>query len=353
MIQQQINATANLDNFNYMAILKQQQDTITAQQATITALQQRGQQTYEGDNTLFGDFAKQWLDMRSNKVSPTTMAKNEWNVKNLLPSFESMPLTALNVKTVQHFFDVFSKNHQSSTIKLVKSVLSMIMNYANAQDLLKKNPMPFIEIKQGEEYHKRPLTKKEICALIVDTKDERLWILPHLFLGTGMRREEVLGLRWEDVNFSTHEIYVHEVYTQNSYSKPVVGKPKTKKSTRYVAISQELCDMLKKYQEQQFDKYGKRTFIIGQRHEDKRTTPATLRGIIYRWRDKTGIKDLVSHMFRHTYATLAKEAGIDEMTIARQLGHTTTKLLETVYIHQTSNKDQLECANVMGKVLYK
>lgn len=337
-----------------MLTIKDQQETIKAQQQTIQALQSR-QERYEGDNILFTDFAEQWLAFKKQDVGQGTYAKYHINYKhNIKPFLQGKTLTQIDVGTIQGLLNSLcsNKNLKPATMKIIRTTLNQIMKRADGMNLLKRNPIPFVSIPRGESDHKRALTKQERQRLITATKDERLWIIPYLLLGTGMRREELLALTWDDVDLERRQIHVHEIYTQDCYSKNYVGKTKTQKSNRYIAIDDELVCHLKTYQQQQFDRYGKRKFIIGQRAKDVRTTPTVLRDVIQRWRDKSGIADLTSHMFRHTYATVAHDAGIDNITIIRQLGHTTTKLLETTYLHQTTDKDQQHCANVISREIY-
>ena len=168
-------------------------------------------------------------------------------------------LTQIDVNIVQGLLNSLcsNKNLKPATMKIIRTTLNQIMKRADGMNLLKRNPIPFVSIPRGESDHKRALTKQERQQLITATKDERLWIIPYLLLGTGMRREELLALTWDDVDFERRQIHVHEIYTQDCYSKNYVGKPKTKKSNRYIAIDDELVCCLKTYQQQQFDKYGK------------------------------------------------------------------------------------------------
>lgn len=305
---------------------------------------------YKGGNILFTDFAELWFNSRKD-VRPTTLAKNRINYdKHIKPVLEGKTLSQVNVPTLQGLLD--SLNLKPATLKLVKSVLNMIMTWADAQWLIEKNPVQFVKIPQVESDHKRSLTKEEIARLFAVTKDDKLGIIPPLCIATGMRPGELLGLKWDNVDFKNSCIYISETFTLDCYSKAHVGEPKTKGSKRYIAIDGNIINLLKEHKAKQTSHYGNKTYVLSNRHEDKQINPSTLRAKINMWKRKADIPDLCGYMFRHTSATLAYEAGVPLLPIARQFGHATTKLLETTYIHQTTTQDQRECAEAVSKAIF-
>jgi integrase len=344
--------TMNLDN-NTMDMTSNpfiQQMIQSAVKAGIQAGMQAKPQC-KGDNILFTNFAEEWFKSRKD-VRPTTLAKNRINYdKHIKPALTGKTLTQVTVPIVQTLFD--SLHLKPATLKIIKSVLNMIMTWADGRDLIDKNPMPFIKIPKGESNHKRALTKEEITRLLDATKNERMWIIPYLCIATGMRPEELLGLKWANINLDEQYLFIDETFTIDCYSHTHIGEPKTKGSRRYIAIDSQIVALLKRYKAEQTKRYGVRTYVLNNRSEDRQVNPSTLRDKIVLWRDKAKIPDLCGYMFRHTSATVAYEAGVPLLTIARQFGHTTTKLLETVYVHQTTTKDQKDCALKVSNVIFE
>lgn len=326
---------------------------ISERDNTITQLQRQQGSQYAGDTILFTDFAESWFAGRKHTVGQGTYAKNRINYdKHIMPHLKGMMLSEVTVPVVQGLLNLAMEHLSSATVKLVKSTLKMILDSADGQDLIKKNPMPFVRIKYEESRHKRALTADERKRLFLATEKERLWIVPYLALGTGMRQEEVLGLKWSCVDFERKQIYIEEVYARDCHSKAFKAEPKTKKSRRYIAVDDVLLEKLREYQKEQKEAYGYRTYVVNNRREDKQTHPKTIDKKIRLWRTLAGIDDLSFHMFRHTYATLAFDSGVPMLTLCRQMGHADTRLLETTYIHQMSTKDQHECAELIGTVMY-
>lgn len=203
---------------------------ISERDNTITQLQRQHGSQYAGDTLLFTDFAESWFAGRKHTVGQGTYAKNRINYdKHIMPHLKGMMLSEVTVPVVQGLLNLAMEHLSSATVKLVKSTLKMILDSADGQDLIKKNPMPFVRIKYEESRHKRALTADERKRLFLATERERLWIVPYLALGTGMRQEEVLGLKWSCVDFEQKQIYIEEVYARDCHSKAFKAEPKTKK----------------------------------------------------------------------------------------------------------------------------
>lgn len=342
--------------FQSLQTIQQQQQLIADQQQRIAELQQRNTMpAYKGDTILFEDYAEMWFNMRKQQVRHTTWHKNRICYDtHLFPAFHGFTLTQLDKMTLQPVFDTLAETRKPATMKLIASTMNMIINDALDADLIPKNYMKVVKIKQGESDHKRALSQDEIKCLLLATEKERLWILPYLGLGTGMRPEEMLGLKWSCVHLDEGYISVEETYTRDVHSRPVKGEPKTKGSKRLISIGATLIEKLRQYQKEQREQFGEKTYVLGtrDRRKDGQTHPKTLDRKKYEWRKKACIPDFTMYFFRHTYASVAHESGVDEITIARQLGHADTKMLEHVYIHQRTNQDQIECANVVDSVMF-
>lgn len=342
--------------FQNLQTIQEQQQLIAEQQRLIAELQQRGNAARcKGDTILFEEHAERWFSMRKQLVSVTTWHKNR-NCYDayLYPAFKGLVLTQLDKMTLQSVMDTLAETRKPATMKIIKSTMNMILNDAMDGDLIPKNYMSVVKIKQGESDHKRALTQDEIKCLLLATEHERLWIIPYLGLGTGMRPEEMLGLKWECVNLDEGYIYVEEVYTRDVHSRAIKGEPKTKSSKRRIYIGTTLIEKLRQYQKEQREQFGKKVYVLGTRdkRKDGQTHPTTLDRKKYKWRKAACIPDFTMYFLRHTYASIAHESGIDELTIARQMGHVDTKMLEHVYIHQRNHQDQINCASVLDTALF-
>ena len=151
-----------------------------------------------------------------------------------------------------------------------------------------------------------------------------LTILPDLY--TGLRIGELCALQWKDIGFINNIISITKTVQRiknndinsNVKTKLIITEPKTEYSVRTVPIPKFLITILKQYRSDR-DVY----FFT---NTDKPKDPRALEKYFKDLLSKCGIRDLVFHALRHTYATRAREAGIDIKILSQLLGHSHTKL---------------------------
>ena len=191
-----------------------------------------------------------------------------------------------------------------------------------------------------------------------------------LELHTGMRRGELCGLRWCDVDFQNRTISVNQVLgkVKNGY---IVKDPKTKSSKRTIAVSKDVIDSLKGWKKIQMESsmeagdlwVGKRGSEYDQNYVF--TSPDYPGRAIYP--DSVGNKfhkiikayneqyqgnlpDINFHGTRHTSATLLISEGVDVVEVSHRLGHSKTSTTEDVYAHQLKHVDE-HVADVLDDIL--
>lgn len=138
---------------------------------------------------------------------------------------------------------------------------------------------------------------------------------------TGMRREEVLGLRWEDVNIEEHYATICRAITYPDMNKPEIKKPKSERSERTVPLVEAVTRLLKSVEKTE-------GFVIGGESPLCYSSAIRLRQRAFK---KLGIVGFNNHDFRTTFGTQLKESGMTSATVADMLGHADTRMVETVY----------------------
>ncbi|MBQ8506932.1 MAG: tyrosine-type recombinase/integrase [Clostridia bacterium] len=149
--------------------------------------------------------------------------------------FGDEPIEFIDTDRIQDYIN--SMQHLTTdTIKKKVNFLSQMFNIAVEKELVKRNPTKSSSIKYGGQEGKgiTALPKEKVRELvdkirIAPSKNMALWLA--LMLYAGMRREEALGLRWEDIDFDTGFLHIERSVTYPS-SRPVLGPPKTKGSDR-------------------------------------------------------------------------------------------------------------------------
>jgi integrase len=154
-----------------------------------------------------------------------------------------------------------------------------------------------------------------------------------LLLLTGMRRGEVLGLRWDDIDFAKKTIYVRRNVTYPT-NQPNITSTKTENGVRQIPLDDNLAILLDRPEHP-------RGFIVGGRH------PITL--MAYRWmyeriEKQVDLHEATAHIFRHSYLTMLDAAGVDPKTLQVIAGHGDIRITMNRYVHE--REKDIEAAGV-------
>lgn len=294
----------------------------------------------------------------------------------LMPSFAHIKLDELTYEIIQTESVRWSKEGKLQPLRGKESadlkcgisaasvnrhlvILSMIMKKCIAPwNLLRDNPVSHVERLTALPTARKTYSWAEVKQLLhtaslpgprtSDLSQQRTQAIVHLALFTGMRRGELFGLSWKDIDFHENELYVHQVieYTEEHglLIKPV---PKTVSSIRYICFDKYTREILKslkaEYNETKlklggnFDKHDYQLVF-----SDITGEPLRPENFSITWRRltaKAGIKHISIHDLRHTHATLCGDLGIEMESIRDRLGHSKGSITGH-YRHRSRTADQ-------------
>lgn len=268
-------------------------------------------------------------------LAPKTVDNYQQYIKlNILPFLGDKRLDEINVATIQQFYDWMAtaasrgrkKNLNRDTITRIGGLLSRIFKVALDMDLIDDTPMKktLLRIRAEAAGHHRALPDDEIARIKLaipdlENEDQRLYMA--LLAFTGMRPEEVYGLRWEDVHLDRSYAQVVRAVTYPKNSKPHIGPPKTDRSSRTVLLPAKVVEILKAVQKPD-------GFILGGDapwcySKKVRISEAAFNAL--------GIVGYTDADFRTTFGTQLKESGKTSAEVADLMGHADTRMVETVY----------------------
>ncbi|MBQ5318419.1 MAG: site-specific integrase [Oscillospiraceae bacterium] len=296
----------------------------------------------------FEDFARQWFkEYAEIKLKQRTVEGYHQMEKRIYKAIGHIRLDKLTTRHIQKFIlelcdaereDGRNRNGgklSTKTIKLYKSMISTICDYAVKMQMISTNPCKNVTIPKVVTPEKDYYSIEEaqhLMELFNQESEENYKYVCFFILAiyTGFRLGELLGLEWKDVNFETNVITVNRTCL---YSKAKGGlyteTPKTKQSMRSLKVPQGVIDMLKKWydlQDKQRKKVGSK-WIETDRIFTKwngLTLDRTAPGYYYkRFCERTGMRYVSTHSMRHLNASLLINAGIDVKTVQSCLGHST------------------------------
>lgn len=226
--------------------------------------------------------------------------------------------------------------HRSSkrrhTVIKHHNLLTNTLNAAERQEYITKNPMRAVSPPKKRQREAKFYTPEQLGVLLAKAVGTRLELPMFICAYLGLRRGELCGLRWSDVDLEHHTITIENTRTQAG-KKEIEKGTKTASSTRTLYQPDTLCDMLKaaKEHQQACRATYKNTVIV---MEDGRPfRPNYLSELFGKFLADNDLPKIVLHELRHTFASLSNQAGIPAYNIGKALGHSTPATTQKIYTH--------------------
>ena len=184
---------------------------------------------------------------------------------------------------------------------------------------------------------------EKLDAFFAEAKESGVFELYYLELSTGLRRGELLGLKWTDINWNAGTLSIQR---QIQRIKGVIQETalKTRNAYRTIALPEDTLTMLKQLKKQSTSSY------IFPSPKGGIMEPDAVRKKLKRLLKRAGLEELRMHDLRHTYATLALQNGVDVKTLSGILGHYSAGFTLDTYGH-ISTQMQKEAARKVGGFL--
>ena len=281
----------------------------------------------------FEKWANKWLDTYKKGVvkDHTYHFTYKSNIdKYLVPYFGKAHLMDIQQIDIQKYFNsVCNESGEplaKSTLEKHKLILKSIFDAAIDNDLCYKNPVKNIKFQHVTETAVRNVWTREQAEKALEYSKKCLRLDIVVYLNTGLRRSELLGLKWSDIDFENNTLHVQRAIVQTK-GKIVIDRPKSAKSDRIIPFSEDFGKYLKKFQ-------SDNEYVIGL---DGYMSPSTYSTQFKEFMEKlnaeTGVPILTPHELRHTYGTLKREEGVDIYTIQKVMGHADISITAGIYVH--------------------
>lgn len=192
----------------------------------------------------------------------------------------------------------------------------------------------------------------------METEPLKWKTLIHLFLITGARRGELLGLKWDKVDFENNRIYI----CNNILYSPDIGvyedTPKTETSKRFIALPEETMQLLKQYKREQTEEHLKsgiinsRSGFVFCQYDGKPMHPDSATDYLKKFSKRNNLPHINPHAFRHTMASMLYYNGVDSVSISKRLGHAQVSTTANIYAHVVEQADKKN-AEILSDIFLK
>jgi integrase len=291
-------------------------------------------------------FFKTWEEKHLNRIkNPISKNIKIWYLnhinKYIIPLIGSLKLGKLNTLQIENMFNKIEA--EDTTLKAIYSTLRTALNDAVRWRFISYNPIMAVTPPELREREYTILDAKQALHFLEIAKPSRNYCVYLIALTTGMRIDEILGLRWEDIDFKKHVIKVSQQVigvgkdiefgtTKGKRSRKILMIPLLESELKIRAKEQkeEMAKSEYKYAEYDlvFDTYKRNP---GRPIASKNISQREFKVLLKRAK----LPEMKFHELRHSMATLLIELHIPYEVIAQILGHVDTKLLEKTYSHPT------------------
>lgn len=313
----------------------------------------------------FCQLAEEWLEQeQALKLKPSSLGRLKRIAPRIYNSIGDIRIDKLSAREIQQFISYLSKGIDgknrfkplsSKTVKNYLWFISGACNYGIRMDMMSENPCKRVIVPRQEPHEKQIYTQDDVCAILDKLDDEDITYKAFFYLASysGLRRGELLGLKWDNIDLEQGIVNVNKSLIHTSEIGTVLSSTKTDKSTRFIRISNEVVNVLrelKKSQEQKEKELGNKWIKSGSVFTNcfgdtmGYNTP-------YNWFEhfchKNDFPFLGIHAFRHFVASWLIYQGVDIQSVSGTLGHSSSTTTLSIYSH-TIQAAQARVSDVMN-----
>ncbi len=306
----------------------------------------------------------QWMDVwfenyAKIKVRPSSHQTYRGYIDNhIKPNIGKIPLGKLTTLELQKLYKKLlsrgrvdrieakgqPKGLSPKTVRNIHQVISSAMDFAKAQKLIAVNPTDGCALPKLEHREMKTLPVEQLASFLREAKESGVFEMYYIELATGLRRGELLGLKWEDLDLEQCTLRVQRQVSR--INGEVVEAPlKTKNSYRTISLGEDAVGILKK----QKKKCGDSEYVFPSPTGGP-ISPDSVIQMLHRVLKRAGLPKVRFHDLRHTFATVALQNGVDIKTVSGMLGHYSAGFTLDTYAHVTTAA-QREAAKTMGNIL--
>ena len=307
-----------------------------------------------------GQWMEVWFEHYAKvKVRPSSHQTYRGYIDNhIKPNIGKIPLEKLTSLELQKFYKKLltsgrvdrieskkqSKGLSPKTVRNIHQIIASAVKLAKEQKIIASDPTEGCALPKLEHREMKTLPVEQLQSFLREAKDSGVFELYYLELATGLRRGELLGLKWEDIDLERGDLQVKRQIAR--IDGEVVEAPlKTKNAYRTLPLAEDTIGVLKA----QKKKVGSCPWVFPSPTGGP-MSPDSVLHMLHRALKRAGLPRVRFHDLRHTFATLALQNGVDVKTVSGMLGHYSAGFTLDTYAHVTTSA-QRQAAEAMEHVL--
>ena len=322
------------------------------------------------NNKTFAEYAAYVIDLKEHTgTKHSTIELYKHLCERIIPAIGHIKLKDLRADHLNSFYTALGKPGQNKrtgsglsakTILEHHRLISTVLDQAEKEGQVPFNVAAKATLPKVAKKEVNYFQPEQIAAIRDALKQEPLkWeTLTHLFLLTGARRGELLGLKWSAVDFEKNRVHI----CNNVLYAPDRGiyedTPKTATSDRYITLPAETMQLLRTYRAWQNTErlrlgefYENQGFVFSQENGSP-MHPDSATDWMSKFSKRHGLPHINPHAFRHTMASMLYFNGVDSVSISKRLGHAQVSTTANIYAHVVEEADRKN-AEILSDIFLK
>lgn len=322
---------------------------------------------------LLGEWLDFWLQtyMISSLKQSTYASYQTYARVHFKPALGEVPLKSLSTRILQQFYNYKFEEEGLSpkSIRNMNLYLHKALSQALQEGLIDSNPASGVTLPRARRPQVEILTRDDQAKLVRATYHHRYGVFVRLVLMTGLRMGELLGLRWEDIDFHSNMLHIQRTLNRlqkrdlpdtfsGNRTEIVIQEPKTENSIRTIPLLPQLIKDLMTWRSlQEMDRAA-----AGEQYQDTGMIvtnpmggyiePRTFKKYYDQILEIARLRHFTFHALRHTMASMLYFNGVDSVSISKRLGHAQVSTTANIYAHVMEAADQKD-ADILADVFLK
>ncbi|MBR4062187.1 MAG: site-specific integrase [Clostridia bacterium] len=321
----------------------------------------------EDSRMTLGEWLDKWLDeYMIFTIRESTLDSYRAMVKNQVkPFIGGKQIASLTTAEMQKFYNkikkegrvrehpIHGKTLADSMVRGVHMMLHEALDTAVKERLIAKNPTNGTTVPKCNYPEKQILGDNQLETFLEAIKGHEYWCdFFYVEVMTGLRRGEICGLKWQDINFEENKLQVKRSVSVKKGGGVSIGETKTETGVRCIQMPPSVAELLKSKKQTAITEWIFPHFL----HPEQPISPASAYRKLKVILKNAELPLIRFHDLRHTFATHATQGGVDPKTLAGILGHTNASFTLDTYTHVTSDMQKSASAvvgNMMQKIMIK
>ena len=313
------------------------------------------------ENSMFADYLLFWLENAKNSLDESTYNNYKFIAESqIIPYFKANKLTVEQIKRsdlqkyVNEKFEhgrLDGKGGLSArSVKLQMNLIKQAFKDALKDEIIEKDPTEFVKMPKKDKYEAAFYTASDILRLFDAVKNEPLFPLIYFTVVFGLRRSEVLGLKWDSIDFENNYVLINHTVVINGKGILEKDRTKNKSSYRSYPLDAEIRKILIQLKEKEIEnrKIFKGDYIendyIFKWDNGKQYRPDYISDKFHKLLIKYDLPLIRFHDLRHSCASLLVANGFQIKDIQEWLGHSDIQTTANIYAHlDFTRKENMMC----------